>query len=404
MTIRQYVCMTDSLTLGIENDTDVLPSVAQGGLGNWAELVAERLANIAGIGPLLSSGFRGSHIHGLTEWIDETGGAWTAIQSGAEDKAPGPSYYSPGSSVAIYKYRVPSHYRRNVGFDLYYIDRGGNWSYRVDGGSWINMGQTSPTDSKTVKKFYVALAAASTVEVRAANAAGTSQALQIAGIGLWYVNPVTATQGLIMHNLSVGGQALHTRMSTTGGRDKMAIVDSVTLGTGSPITNTPNAGVFQWDVNDIDQIGNVATWDTDLRALNTRVSGLGPVGFINGYEMPTVLRPAADQLAYRNQTKTTAAAISVPVYDLYDYFASKGITGIAGMRAYSLLIPADGHQSQVGHLAMAEVLYWWFRTQFFNIGNIPSAYVATAKRAAVAYTAKQAAVAYAASAPIGVGA
>lgn len=319
MTISQLVLLGDSLTKGAA----VGAAYAEGGRGNWAQLVADRLANIPTLGPLLSSGFR--HVEVAAEWAYT--GSWTSVVStDVFDRAPyGHAKYANGSSFVL-TYTKPA-VRAVVGFSIYWINyaAGGDWSYRIDGGAWTAMGQTlGGATANKLCKFYVASAFTSTVEIRAANAGGTGVGCLPVGIELFYSDPTVATQGLIVHNLGVNGEQLHNLVLVTSG-DRMAFLDQVQLGTGSPITNQPNVGVICMHINDV-TINNTTTFATDLTTLNTRAQPLGIVGLMNPWECGLPVGETV-QKNYRAQLKTSAAGFSpaAKVFDHYDNLAANGI-------------------------------------------------------------------------------
>lgn len=397
MAISQLVFTGDSLTQGT-GPSSVNPAIAQGGQGCWAELVAERLANIAGLGPLLSSGMRGVWLGLLTggdEW--SFAGTWTAVATtDAWDKTPyGHAKYANGSTN-IATYTRPSTYRTVVGFAIYWVDytNGGNWSYRIDGGSWTAMGQTLANDNQLCK-FYVSSSVTSTVEIRAADSSGTGVGCLPVGIELFYS---TATQGLIVHNIGTNGERLDNLVKVTSG-DRMAFFDSVKLGTGSPISNTPNAGITIMHINDV-AIANTTTWANDLTTFYNRVSSLAPVGFINPWECETGTYDQTQQTNYRAQTKTSAASLGAQVYDLYDAWSSNGFTANAGAVAAGYLCSDHIHESQAGHLELATKLYWFVRDQLLGYGAVSNSYPVTANRSATVYSGVKASAVYNSSLPL----
>lgn len=402
MAISQISLVGDSLTVGT-GPVGTAYSIAQGGSGCWAELVAERLSNISGIGPLVSSGIRGVWLNDLAaaddnEW--SRSGSWTAVTSiDLFDKVTyGEGMYANGISNTV-TYTRPSTYRSTViGFAVYWVDysSGGNWQYSIDSGTWTNMNQTI-TNNNGLKKFYVSTAVTSTIDFRAYNGSVGVGCL-IVGIELFYHDPATVTNGgLIVHNLGTNGTRLNNLAASTSG-DRLAFFDSVTLGTGSPITNSPNIGVIMMHINDV-TLANTTTWANDLTTLYNRVSPLGPVGFISPWECNTAVYNQTQQTNYRTQTKTTAASLGAYVYDLYDAWSANGWTGNTAAQTVGLLID-NLHESQSGHLDIATRIYWFIRTQFLGLGTVPTAYPVTSKQADVTYTGSKPAVAYAASLPV----
>lgn len=402
MTVSQIALVGDSQTEGTYLDF----AYSRSGQGSWAELLADRLANISGIGPLLSSGFRGVGLGlaGSVEWTFTTGGdAWTGITSAsAFDKLPyGIGRYAFGPAK-IATYTIPNHQRPNVGFALYYVDlsNGGNWQYRIDGGAWTNMGQTL-SHNDALCKFYVPTPVTSTVEIRASSDASTGVNCIPAGIELFYASPST-TQGLIVHNVALDGRELH-ELALTGSGDRMAWFDSVTQRGANTISNTPAAGIVIMQLtNDCHLINNTATYASDITTVRNRLASIGPLLVLNVWEYSG---EASQQASYRAQAKTTWGGFSpvVPVIDLYDAWASNGITGYTQAAAAGLMGDI-AHESQLSHFDIARRAYGPVRNTFFPLfANAPTSYPIVAKSAASgAYAAKAAAVAFSAAAPIAI--
>lgn len=394
--IRQIVFTGDSTSQG----TVGFFNITAGGQGCWYELVAERLANIVGVGPLISSGFRGCHLSFLSEW---TAPATTTavVSSNPYDVYPYTGGRWSNGVSNVWTWTKSVRLRPIIGFAIYWVDKtnGGNWQYRIDGGTWTNMNQTLNQNNKLCK-FYVSSPITSKLDIRGSSDGINGVDCFPAGIEAYYVDPLTATQGLIAHCIAVNGSTLHQLTATTSG-DRMAFLNNVQLGTGSPVAPTPNAGVFMMHINDV-AIDNTTTWGTDLTTLNTRASPLGPVGFINIYEANNSVYP--NQAGYRAKTKTTAAGFATPVkvYDIYDAWSANGWTGLTAETAAGLLYDLV-HESQAGHLDIATRIYWFIRNKFFNISaTIPSIYVAAALQEARMYIGNRAVVAYKAGAPISI--
>lgn len=423
MTVRQIVLVGDSLThAGTPNAPQTLVSL--GGSGTWAEQVTEGLANIPTVGPLISSGFRSTWMQsgalGSTEWSLSAGWS-TMISTSISDRGPyGDGIFTTtGGSTVIATWTRPTRWRAVVGVAIYFMDgslasAAGNWQYRIDGGTWTNMGQTLLHDGHLCK-FYVPTAVSSTVEIRAYTGSA-AVGCQIAGIEAFFQNPLMTTTGLIVHNLGRNGAPLNDLTATTTG-DRLAFFDSVRVDAtngGGAISNSPNTCVLMMHVNDIRTIDNTTTWAADLATLYARVSPLASLGYMSYGEMNSAgPYPYADQASYRTQTKTSAALHSIPVLDHYDRWTAMGFGSGVGTQNAALVTaglitvsvsPADnGHQTQRGQNDMAGPIYEFVRKNFFSsFSSYPSSYTATGKQAAVQCAGKQAAVQYAARAPIGV--
>lgn len=409
MSVTTIGLFGDSLTVGMVYS----PSVYQGGQGAWWERLAEMLANTGTLGPRLSSGFRGVGIGVLGSDSEVVyAGTWTTTAStDAFDKLPhGKAKFANGSGNTVTFTNGP---RAVPGFNLYWVDyaSGGNWSYSTDGGTnWTAMGQTLTLDN-TLSVFYVgtAIAAGGTVIVRAANAAGTGVGCLPGGIEWVYDN--TATTGVIVHNFSVGGQFL-SNLIPGGSGDRMAIIDSVRAGSGSPRLPTPNAGTLCFFINDQSE-NNTTTWNTHLGQFFTRASPLGTVGFMSPWETESGTANAA---AYRAQTKVAVAgggvAAGAQLLDIFDAWSALGFgvqgTMSAALDSYDWVVSTarggDGgtHEKPVAHADLGSRIYWWIRNQFLGLGAQPITYPVSAKAAAVAYGGARAAVAYAAGVPVSV--
>lgn len=399
---RQLVLPGDSLTEGVQG----LFSQGAGGRGCWADFVTELLAAIAGVGPLISSGFRGCHLGdtvlgNIAEWTIPA--TTTAIVStDAFDVYPAGVGRWANGATKIWTWTKPARYRSIVGFALYWINKtsGGNWQYRIDGGTWTNMGQTlGGATANKMCKFYISTPITTTLDIRASSDATTGVDCAPAGIEAFYLPPTTS-QGLIVHDIAVNASELHDWVLTTSG-DRLAFFDSVQAGSGSPISNTPNAGVSVMHINDTVR-NNTTVWNTDLTTFNTRVSPLGPVGFVNPYECATANYPQAQQTSYRAQTKTSAASLGAKVHDLYDDWVTNGWTGNSAANTAGLLLDLT-HPSQAGHIDIGPRMYWFIRNQILALGAVPTSYPVAAKSATTAFTGAKTSVAFGAGAPIAVG-
>jgi len=383
VTVRTFALFGDSLTAGLGN-TGATYAISEGGRGSWAELLRESIANLAGIGPLLTSG-----VIPVWSFAAPAGPMWsrtgtfTALAgTDAYDKQPDGRGATGSHAADIWTFTKPALYRTPVGFQLYFVDLagGGDLQYRLDGGTWTNFGQTRLGDNKLMT-FRVASGFSSTLDVRHFN--GTADVLGcLHGVELVYS---TATDGFIVQNNAVNGSALHTQFTSTNG-DRLAIIDSVKAGTGSPTLPHPNAGTIVMHINDVAR-ANVTDWAADLASFYARAGPLGPVGFMSPYEAATATYGQAQQTSYRAQTKTSATSLGASgVLDFYDAWSANGWTGNGGADAAGLLQDLT-HPSQAGHLDMAPRVYWFVR-KIMGVGNVPSAYTARAKQAAVAYGGK----------------
>jgi len=350
-------------------------SYGEGGRGVWPQLVGDRLANISGLGPLVSSGFLQVSASASTKWVFSSG--WTDVAStDAWDKSlygsivggtVATSKYANGSTKTItFTFGADIRYP-NVGVMFYYVDYtgGGNWSWKKNAGSLTAMGQTLYHDNK-IGKFYSATSFASgdTLTIQASATDGTTGVgCCPLGIEVFYQDPATAS-GLIVHNVAVAGSDLHALVASTSG-DRMAWFKSSqhTLGTNA-ISHLPNLGVVLEQINDVAVQGNSTTWGTDLTTFYNTVSGLGPVGFVSPYEVVTTgAYPQATQTAFRSQMSTSATSLGAQYISWYDDLANEGLTGYDQIKstAATPLLADTLHPSQNGHLYLAERNYWFAR-------------------------------------------
>lgn len=369
MAVTQIAFVGDSLTQGTGNSE----AISTGGSGSWFELVADRLS-LTPAGPLLSSGFRSVALSiNTSEWAfntitGNTASGWKAVAStDLFDRLPyGYGWYSSAGSSVTATYTIPAAYDRPVvGFACYWVDYsgGGNWQYRVDGGTWTNMGQTR-TSNAGLKKFYVSGTVTSTVDFRPHD--GTTNAGCFpAGVEMFYYAPSTTT-GLIVHDVGVSGETLHHLVASGTSGDRMAWFDSVTLGTGSPIANTPTYTILM-HINDAGTANspNVTTWAADLSTFNTRAAAVSIVGYMNPWEADTATYTAVNQSNYRAQTKTSAAGFSPvsQVLDFFDAWTPRGWTNNAALVADGVLFDAV-HESAYGHGEITPLVYWFVRRNF----------------------------------------
>lgn len=349
--MRRWGVTGDSLGAGVFG-----VQTAAGGRGSWVELLFAAIANLLGK-PLVGPGVR-FHLLELigggvtTEWTHT--GTWTLIGAVPWASVPYGIAYTPSAGATLL-WTKPRYWPPVVSLCIWYLDYpgGGNWQYRIDGGTWTNMNQTLFHDANgKMCKFYLNVSVNSTVEFRAND--GTSN-VGMSGIGVdpfWYDPKVT--DGVMYQNVSIAGQKLHNTVTpAAAGADPLQFFDGVRYGSGSPPAHEPNSGTYMIHIND-DTLNASPTvfWDPDLRTLNTRVSTLGPVTFITPYEVNSANVAFATQTAYRAQTKTTAAAVGAHVVDFYDIFSALGIVGnIAAFNA-GFLAPDKLHASQRGHFEM----------------------------------------------------
>ncbi len=368
MAIIQCASIGDSLTQGTVDNA----STYQGGAGCWLEFLAERFANRHDLGPLLSPGLRQVHLISSAdnEWV-RTGSLWTqTTTSNAFDRAPfGRAFYSNlGTDRERWIYK--SQWRPIVGFAVYWIDyffdsgnNAGNWQYSLDNANtWTNMNQTIAHDN-LLKKFYVASPITNNIYFRPSD--GTSDVgCLIVGIEPFFIDPRTVNRGFIWHNLGSGAQKLVSNLLPNTAGDRLAFLDDVRLGTGSPIPNTPSfvTSMFINDVND----SNTTTWGNALTTVHNRVSPYANLLLINPYEADPVFYDTTDQTNYRAKTKTVGAANGDRVFDIYDAWNGIGITGNDEASTQGFLFD-NTHETPEGHYDIQERLYRFIQSNYFPV-------------------------------------
>lgn len=145
-----------------------------------------RLLNISPIG------VKGYGFFGLwrNEWSLTTGAnAWTkATVSNTWDSGPllgstfGTGVYTGNNSNQVATWTKPTHVSV-TSFDLHVIDgaSSGNFSFRIDGGSWINVSNTWDQNN-SYDRITITSVVNTNVEVRCANAAGTGVQTYLVGL------------------------------------------------------------------------------------------------------------------------------------------------------------------------------------------------------------------------------
>lgn len=379
MTTRRHTHLGDSLTAQTSDGVTAMP---HGGPGGWVEL--ERLyLDKAGLGPLVSSGlsgvWRGIFPYGGTEWTQI--GTWTLTTSAdAFDKAPmGLGWYGANGAANINRYTHPRGLPPAIGYYVDWVDYAGagsnSWSFRKNANAFENHGQTvgTPGDNE-YKRFYVLdpLNVGDTLEFRQADAASAAAKCFVVGIHPFYLAP--GSDGLYLQNISGGGQTLHAAVFTGSG-NRMAWLNDVNLGTGSPLAEKPDSISGMW-LNDMTILNNTTTWGTDIDSLQSLCVAAGVLlGFWNQYETDPVLNTPTVQANYRSTTKSKCAA-HTPVTPVLDFFDEMNKLGMGGQAVQAdrllacghLLLQAGNyvHQGAPLHQQMARIALKWLRANFFG--------------------------------------
>lgn len=383
MSIRNVYLAGDSTTAGNVGGYNR----AAGGSGSWPEIIGRLYDTYAG--PLLGSGFR--HVTfgsittynsvatsaGPTEWSatastwEMTGGGnpWDVSPHG-QALANGPFLLdgvttNPNPS-AVLKYTIPPESSAAAGFAIYWIDRAGegNWRYRIDGGSWVNMGETRAATNRLCK-FYVPTAATKTIEISANNGTSACQTT-ISGIETYKLDPRT-NNGVIVHNLGRNSYWAFAETVTSGGADRLAIYDNVLLGTNA-VSNDATDLVFGYTNDWRFAFMNPATYQATIQTVFSRLMPKGVnCWVINMFEQGFTATAGWTYLDYRNAGKAAAANMKAGILDIDDAWKKDYGTGGIDTYAAAGLInpgtwnggPSDGlHQSDLGHADIARRV--WF--------------------------------------------
>jgi hypothetical protein len=158
-------------------------------------------------------GYGGEGYFGLwrPEWA--AAGSWSrAARDDAWNRAPwGQTYTASGAgNVFTFTTNRDSVTGPIAGFDIYYVDgpRAASFAYRVDGSDWVD-GPGTFSAANRLRRTTVDRPVTSTIDIRAADAAGTAVTTYLAGVGL----KGNAGQ-LVIHNLGFGGRKLSHYLAT----------------------------------------------------------------------------------------------------------------------------------------------------------------------------------------------
>lgn len=397
----------DSLWQGL----DAFPLAAGGG-GTFPELAAAELCSLTGrelAGPGLRGFWRDLAGHTDGEWTHT--GTWTInLDSDAFNKAPYGRGFTGTTITDTSTFNAIHHTQPIVDGCVWWIDPAvvgaGRPQYNLDGAGWVQF-PDAPVGDNSLNKWRLNAPVNTSISFRCFDGSGNVVAMPSVGFEPFYINPDNwpGRRLLIYHNFAVGGARLHQMVGAAGG-DPMACVRAVKLGSGNPPQTYPNAGATVQQINDdlyvgaLGQAPALAQWNTDLVAWNTIMALLGPTMFLSPWECLPATYATADQTAFRAQTKSTAAALSLPpVLDNYDAYAAVGITGNAAMTANGLL--ADGtHPAQLCHLQMVPRLFGLLQRYALAGLSTPPTYPERATSAAIAAQAGSPAIAAKASVPI----
>lgn len=199
--------------------------LAEGGTGDSQEYLSYQLGQRWS---LLGEGFVG--VWRSTVWdVVDGAGSWAPVPTGNSrdmspfDGAQAASLVTAGTPSATTIATFNRTWETITHVDIVTVDAAGlgTWSYSINGGgTWTNVpGNTSP--STPVLNFTrVATSNPTTIQIRAANAAGTASNIILLGIIVYSSNPATPTTAnpaVIVHNMAFTGNTLSTFARATTG-------------------------------------------------------------------------------------------------------------------------------------------------------------------------------------------
>ena len=254
------------------------------------------------------------------------------------------------TSSQTYTYTVPAGHTAHSTSKLVYVDASGsgNWSFRINGGSWTASGAATAGDNgiKTVE-IGTTVDAAGTIEVRGANAAGTNVQLDLLGIDL---RNGTST-GLLVHNVAFAAHKLTGGLiagvfesfvhSTSG--DDLAILDYL----------DPDVCVC-WFVSDA-ILEDIPTFRSGVQEVIDRVHG-------NGGKMVLPKYPEIEGSGFtsQNQSDLNAAYLAEAAENstaYVDVHAAFGGSAAAGQGLGYFQGGDNAHFSATGHARVAASMW-----------------------------------------------
>jgi lysophospholipase L1-like esterase len=139
-------------------------------------------------------------------------GTWASDADSICLPFPSSARSAAGSSANIATWTKPAG-ETVTAFHIVWVDAAATgasaFSYSIDGGAWVDVAMTKPT-TPALRRTEVVASVTSTVRVRAANAAGTAVAVP----ALFAIEARGGNTGLVIDNLSLGGQAFSDMLVT----------------------------------------------------------------------------------------------------------------------------------------------------------------------------------------------
>lgn len=289
-------------------------------------------------------GVKGYGFFGLwrDEWSLTTGGdAWTrATTSDAWDRGPllgtttGCGTFTGAGSGKVATWTKPSHVTV-TSFTLHVVDgaSSANFAYRIDGGAWTNVSNTWGQDN-SYDRITINSAVTSTVEVRCANAAGTSVQTYLVGL-----EPHdSGGSGPVVHALGASSEFSFTVVRTTSG-DWDAWLQAV----------QPAYVILECPFSN-----DIAFWPSSSVEANMQAI----IDAVDGYGGETMLfcsgeqdgRNTTHQAEMRTMAHDLASTNGLYIVDVYDLWGNYAAANAAGYMFDSL------HPSTAGTRYMAQRL------------------------------------------------
>ena len=311
---------------------------------SYPMLIREKMRAAWGID---GTGFLGTWrgTNGSDEWGESGSGfAGTWVESATTDLW-GQGPYIQGSNIyrgtqqgvgssSVATFTLPGWLREAaISVVLYMVDgvSSNNFSFSVDGGAWTDTAATWTQDSK-MKRVNLAVTPASTIAVRAANAAGTSRTIYLSGIEI-----KTSLDGATLHDVSASAESLASTAFNSGVADAMGFLDLL----------QPQATVVSYTNDLADPFYNTTRIGTDLDYIVARSTyGIVIPMMFWGQDRPDAATRFPAVAAIYDSKATSGAYI-----DLWDRYGDYTTVSALGYMADTF------HPNDAGSRQIARVLW-----------------------------------------------
>ena len=237
-------------------------------------------------------------------------------------------------SGSVATFTLPGWLRETaISVVLYMVDgvSSNNFSFSVDGGAWTDTAATWTQDSK-MKRVNLAVTPASTIAVRAANAAGTSRTIYLSGIEI-----KTSLDGATLHDVSASAESLASTAFNSGVADAMGFLDLL----------QPQATVVSYTNDLADPFYNTTRIGTDLDYIVARSTyGIVIPMMFWGQDRPDAATRFPAVAAIYDSKATSGAYI-----DLWDRYGDYATVSALGYMADTF------HPNDAGSRQIARVLW-----------------------------------------------